>query len=94
MRPIYYENIEINQNNTNFQIENSGSLYVILSLIGAFVLIFTRKVCSNYNNLSNDIPIDNNSIKDSEIISSLSSNSSNIISDDELPSYNEVVKEY
>jgi hypothetical protein len=94
MRPIYYENIEINQNNTNFQIENSGSFYVILSLIGTFVLIFTRKVCSNYNNQSNDIPIDNNSIKDSEIISSLSSNSSNIISDDELPSYNEVVKEY
>jgi hypothetical protein len=98
----------IYQNNSNIQSLSSDEFYILVSITSILFLYFTISYCSKYieNNCRN-ISTVNNKIRSRESTIDISDNNkiitnfdlynldnSNLSDDDNLPSYNEAVKDY
>lgn len=99
----------IYQNNSNIQSLSSDEFYILVSITSILFLYFTISYCSKYieNNCRN-ISTVNNKIRSRESTIDITDNNNKIITnfdlynldnsnlsdDDNLPSYNEAVKDY
>jgi hypothetical protein len=99
---------QIYQNNSNIESLSSDEFYILVSITSLLFICFTMIYCNKYieNNCRN-ISTENNEIRTRESTIDISDNNkivtnfdlynldnSNLSDDDDLPSYNEAVKDY
>lgn len=88
----------IYQNNSNTESLSSDELYILIYITSLLFICYTITYCRNISTENNEIrlsisTIDNSDNSDNnKIVTNL--DNSNLSDDDDLPSYNEAVKDY